>query len=32
MLDEQRALIRAVIDRADVAPGRGTERIRVLAR
>jgi PHD/YefM family antitoxin component YafN of YafNO toxin-antitoxin module len=31
-LEEQRALIRAVIDRAEVAPGRGDERITVIAR
>lgn len=31
-LDEQRALIRAVIDRADVAPGRGSDRISVKPR
>jgi site-specific DNA recombinase len=31
-LDAQRALIRAVIDRADVAPGRGRDRITIHAR
>jgi DNA invertase Pin-like site-specific DNA recombinase len=31
-MDEQRALIRAVIDRADVAPGRGADRITVTPR
>lgn len=31
-LDEQRALIRAVIDRAEVAPGRGADRLTVVAR
>jgi DNA invertase Pin-like site-specific DNA recombinase/PHD/YefM family antitoxin component YafN of YafNO toxin-antitoxin module len=31
-LAEQRALIRAVIDRAEVAPGRGRDRITVVAR
>jgi DNA invertase Pin-like site-specific DNA recombinase len=32
LLDEQRALIRAVIERAEVAPGRGSDRITVKAR
>ncbi len=31
-LDEQRAIIRAVVDEATVAPGRGAERIAVKAR
>ena len=31
-LDEQRALIVAVIDRADVAPGRGVDRVTVQPR
>jgi site-specific DNA recombinase len=31
-VDEQRALIRAVVERADVAPGRGPERLSVLPR